>query len=75
MALVKCFVVRFVLFIRLPQHYIGHRSMHVYIIVNGTILTMIPTHNYSNYQMHGTNMLHYLKTLHKPNMVNINTFH
>jgi hypothetical protein len=75
MTLVKCFVVVFVFLTRLPQHYIGHRCMHVYKIAGGTILAMILAHNYSNYQMNGTNMLHFLKTLHKPNMVNINTFH
>jgi hypothetical protein len=63
-ALVSCFVVAFVFLTRLPQHYIGHRSIHVYRITDGTIFTMILAHNYSNYQMHGIDMLHCMKTLH-----------
>lgn len=68
-ALVSCFVVAFVLLTRLPQHYIRHRSMHVYKIIGGIILAVIHVHNYLNYEMHGTNMLHCMITLHKTNMV------
>jgi hypothetical protein len=45
-ALVSCSMVVFVLLTRLPQHYIGHRSMHVHIIGGGSILATIPAHNY-----------------------------
>jgi hypothetical protein len=74
-ALVSCFVVAFVLLTRLPQRYIRHWSMHVYRIIGGTTFIMILANNYSNYQMHGIDMLHCMKTLHRTKMLQITTMH